>query len=180
MIIYCDGACSRKDDAILIGYGVIVHANDETHELCGKYQLSRKFSGMHEVIAFTEAMLFVESHQVDISTVSVYTDDEFISYAHHMLCKANYCARHQNMLQKISCLDEIYGHSIHQRVINWLNVVRVNWVKGHRQCIDNMRADYLARNQVNQRSDMCFANWIKNGFSSYPVDDVWFPPFVMS
>lgn len=165
MIIYCDGSeaiiggkCNRY-----LAYGAVIHSDGTTHELCGRYEVKPHLKGMHEIIAFIESMLFAESHNADLSQVSVYTDDHFLSSAGFHVYRDNYSFNH-SMFEKIKLLTHMYGKHIYEKFIYWVNTVRVNWVKGHQVCVDNNRADYLANKSLRAKEISSREEWISAGF----------------
>lgn len=168
MIIYCDGSTRPGEKSTTIAYGVVVHHNNETHELNGRYDLSLEYVGLHEVVAFVEAMLFAESHGVDPKDVSVYTDDQFVSYAHFYLHPGNYRSKEtHSMFGKLHLLDRLYNQPMVERMLGWLGTVRVSWVKGHRLCVDQNRVDHLARKALQRKDVLHRDEWVRSGFSLY-------------
>lgn len=190
MIIYCDGSTFHfikpaeiekyGKDKISISWGIKIEEGEYGVELMGQRVLPIKYAGSHEIIAFIEAVIYAVAHNGNTLNTVFYTDymnvtdatkPTFGSYAE--LGTAMQMKKFKAKIKSfMSWVSDLYSKETLEIVEQFLIFARIKWVKGHSGCVNNHRADYLARHahQVAMGRGVTFQQfeeWLHRGESLY-------------
>lgn len=153
MIIFVDGSQINLEvdvpNAYNMQYAWGIHAthNDITYEITGK-MIVGDFRSYHEMVAFTEAVLFAYNRGVAPKDVVFYTDDEIIGHGHHFIRNNGYSVTganlHRSLYRYLKNMKKFYSNKVLKIVRRYLLESRIHKVKGHSTCVMNNRVDYLA------------------------------------
>jgi len=191
LTFYIDGSESKIGNTIRQGWGVVArHLTGKSVEINGFVDYSmekRQAGGFYELLAFYHAVLHAEKHNADPEQTSFYTDCSWVAYSGFHLERANKSNHRANIYKRLTLFQKFFCPNDKHAVIKlmrWLALSQMHWIKGHKQIIDNCRADYLARAAVKEKKIMKFHLWINNGFGTWDsvnnCEAQWFPPFVKS
>lgn len=192
IVIYTDGSEVRTDVGAgrqyMSGYGVVAHYQNTTIELHGAVLLPSKVSGVHEIQAFLEGMLFALSHGFEYEDMVFYTDCRGVAYCGFYLFPENYVSkvtveRHLEKMQQVCEL--YYPAGTYEKALECSVKARFVKVKSHSNCVYNQRVDYLAKHGVRSRLGIPsklfdFETWIDEGLCMHGQDGLayhWRVPF---
>lgn len=190
MRVYYDGSWNEEPGRSVSAWGLVLVHGDETTELSGARVSHRQHaSGTHELVAFIEAVLYLDSHGHDPRDVVFLTDDATTVYG--VQCEVNginsgHTDAAHRLLARLARAG-MYQQAVLDRVWAFALQARFHWVKGHLLTVYNQRADYLARraamaHKVGQRVRVLgFETWLMQGFSSFDPhlgrSKTWHVPF---
>jgi len=188
LTFYIDGSETRIEKKVRQGWGVVArHFSGNSIEINGfvEHDLSdRQRGGYYELLAFYHAVLHAEKNNVDPEQTSFYTDCSWVAYSGFHLERANKSNHRSKIYKRLKTFQKLFypkdKHAV-IKLMRWLALSQMHWVKGHKQIIDNCRADYLARAAVREKKVMKFHVWIANGFGIWDninnCETTWYPPF---
>jgi len=151
MIMYIDGSERQlpKKDTVIQGWGLLALDKDgDSVELFGTAAKKTSHRGYHELHAFVAAIEFAEKRGLIPSETTIYTDDELIAYGGFHLVPANYSRSKKNLIKRLRAFQAVFHpnyKTLVLKMIRWMIGAKLHWIKGHRVCVHNNRADYLAR-----------------------------------
>lgn len=188
LTFYTDGSQVKVNNKTRQGWGVVArHIAGNTIEINGfvEHQNSQEQkNGFFELLAFYHAVLHAEENGITPEETSFYTDCSWVAYAGYHLVRENRSGQRFNIFYRLKRFQRLFcpndKHAV-IKLIRWLGLSQVHWVKGHKRIIDNCRADYLARQAVNKKEAQPFSKWIMHGFSVWDntIQGMthWFPAF---
>lgn len=183
MNVYFDGAYFNflkegqrlKQGEQVASYGIVIDADETQLELMGAVRSDYRMNGLHELLAFGEAVLWLSSHHVKPEDVAFYGDDQTSIYG-ALSYNAGWSsdAYYRSLAAGMERLVKL-GHmpsDIMEKVHVYIAGSRFHKVKGHELCVNNNRCDYLAKTagrrllQVKHKF-LDFERWIAFGFSTW-------------
>lgn len=180
--IYVDGSATKMGKVFQIAWGFIALHNDQSIEVMGRLGKLHP-SPQHETIAFIEAYLYAKSHGFAAENMSFFTDDEMIGHAQFFLHPGN---------KRQDSAAHIKGHltgvcrqhfptvpDLRNELVHCLQTSRFTKLKGHRNTVYNLRADYLAKMARGDEPIKSFEEWLAQGHLAYTADGPfkWLSPF---
>lgn len=176
VVVYIDGSCVKKAArTYCLGWASVINAHDTLIEFAGARMANKSSAGLHEIVAFVEAVLYLHSHGYNFSDVALYTDDQTIGYSGFWLHPENYVGHKADnvrmyltaAVELLNCPDQVV-----ETCLEFLRQARVHKVKGHSRQVYQERADYLARSAANNLAEkptsvLSFLDWLKNGVPYY-------------
>lgn len=189
MVLHVDGSVCRAIDGARrssVGWAVVAHFSGTYLEHHGA--LERELNGYHELIALVEGVLLAHARGFEPCNVSIYTDDNVLGYAPWYLHPGNFKQSVAEALSaKLRFLTRlVYSDDVHELVLRYLRDAHLNWVKGHNFCVDQERADYLARHAAwsilgrPQAPLLDVGRWLQAGIGYYEDSETprtWHAPF---
>jgi ribonuclease HI len=186
---YTDGSqIFTEHGTVRQGWGIVArHISGQTVEINGFVDHDHRHKnnkGYFELLAFYHAVLHAEKNGLLTEDVSFYTDCSWVAYAGYHLVKENKSPHRSAIFKRLKKFQKLFcaedKHAV-MKLIRWLALAQVNWVKAHSNIIDNCRADYLARTAVRGKKTESFTKWILHGFSQRDSKNQqmchWFPAF---
>lgn len=179
-----DGERPKRNEQVA-SYGIVIDADETQLELMGAVKGNYQLNGLHELLAFGEAVLWLSSHQVKPEEVAFYGDDQTsiygaLSYNSGWSNDAHYRCLVDGMAKLVKL-----GHmptDIMEKVHVYIAGSRFHKVKGHKLCVNNNRCDYLAKTagrrllQVKHKF-LDFERWLALGFSCWSHEENKSVPF---
>lgn len=196
VIMYIDGSQvqhkrhANESTKFVNGWSIIIHSEGQSQEVMGASEIRQSDIGSHEFFAFVECMKVAKEKGYEPKDISIYTDDEVMAYIDFNLHKDNYRRGFLMQVDKWKYLcKRYYTEETLDEVLEFVRQVRVNKVKGHAQCVDNLRCDYLAKYAAKSKLHgkaynakfLTMDEQLKKGFIFYDnsqTAQVWHPPFV--
>lgn len=180
MVIHIDGSAVKQSGRTwFLGWSLVAQEQDAHIECSGVRAVKQDSCGLHEVVAFVEAVAFVHGRGMPFEEVALYTDDEKVGYAPFHLHPDNFSGYHaQNLRGIIQRAVEVCGMSV--SMVNtceeFLTKARVHKVKGHSRLVYQERADHLARSAARAMTDTpyastSFAEWLQKGVMFYTSNE---------
>ena len=185
LTFYTDGSQVKVNDKTRQGWGIVArHIAGTTVEISGfvdhQGQRTSEKNGFFELLAFYHAVLHAEENGITPEETSFYTDCSWVAYAGYHLVKGNKSVHRYAIFSRLKKFQKLFypndRHAV-MKLIRWLGLSQMHWVKAHKQIIDNCRADYLARQAVKEKGTITFDDWLSHGFAVYGSEH-WFPAFV--
>jgi ribonuclease HI len=187
---YIDGSeiFLPKKNAVRQGWGIVArHLEGHTEEINGFIEHNKKQShlvGFFELMAFYYAVNHADEKGIFPEDVSFFTDCSWVAYAGFHLVKENKSKNRRDVIQRLKQFQKMFcpndKHAV-MKLIRWLGLAQMHWVKGHKKIIDNRRADYLARMAVYEKNAQEFDKWILNGVEEWDTTTeskkLWYPAF---
>jgi ribonuclease HI len=167
----------RSQQTVHNTYGVLIHIGQEDPiEFYGKDILPKKFDGMHEYIAFIRCCEVLKKEKINYENVEFYTDCENLAYAPMYLHEDNYMMvkKESLILHMKRALDALDMKDSYDLVMEVLKKGVFHKVKSHRQCVDNMRVDYLAKTAQNGKEKINYQKFLECAFSGYDRNGFFF------
>lgn len=190
MVMHIDGsAVKHKGRTWFLGWSLVIQEQDAHVECAGVRTVTQASCGLHEVVAFVEAVAFVHGRGMPFEEVALYTDDEKIGYAPFHLHPDNFSGHHaQNLNRLLHRAVQICGMPVSMVNVceEFLTKARVHKVKGHSRLVYQERADHLARAAARAMTDtpfesLSFAEWLQKGVMFYTSNEAtaqfWHPAF---
>lgn len=195
MNVYFDGShfsqlpdgTKLKGKQLVASYGIVIDDGDKQLELMGAVK-GMQINGLHEALAFGEAVLWLDSHQVKAETVSFIGDDQTVIYGALSFNAGWASTGHWDCLLDSFKRLVTLGHlptDILEKTMPYVNGSRFHKVKSHRRCVNNNRCDYLAKTagrrllQIKHKF-VDFEHWLALGFIQWShaenTNVTWHPP----
>lgn len=175
MIIYFDGGYYSKTNPYTNKstntYGILFHIGEsDPIEKFGFYPAPINMIGYHEEIAFVEAFCLIRELNKDYKNITFYTDNEIIANGNFILHDNNYKkTKKENFLNRIDLVLKFLNKSeLKTEIIDCLLNSRFQKIKAHKNTVDNLRVDYLAKME-NLTSDnkMSYQNFLACSFERF-------------
>lgn len=178
MLIYCDGGCkTTSHNRVIISWGICIEDGSEKGvELMGARVLGQEYKGVHELVAFAEAVIYAKAHNGNTLNTKFVTDYKNLvrtctNQAHLYVTDTHI----QGMLYRIR---KLYSPQTLADIEQFLIFANIRWVKAHRGvngCVNHNRADYLARVARElidspKKCIMSFDKWLTVGMNTYHGD----------
>lgn len=149
IVIYCDGSylSSKSQKGVktppsTLSWGVVALYDDAEHESYGKY-VGFEGKGLHEVVAFFEAVLVAHNGSFAPKDTSIYTDSQEIAALLMELHPTPYNDPYTHPLMKR--MVRHYNKEVIQIIIEYVLNARIQYIFGQQRGFYHNRADYLAR-----------------------------------
>ena len=192
VVAYIDGShvkyIADGQPKFVNGWSMILHHNSQSEELYGARVIRKQDSGLHEFFAFVECVLELKRRGYKPEDVSIYTDDQIVTYIPFDLHPDNYSRGFlMNLPKWKKACHHYFDEHTFEEALQFIQKCRINKVKGHALCVDNHRCDYLAKYAAWRKAKgNAFRNkfvsrekQLKDGFK-HNVDGefvMWYPPF---
>lgn len=179
MNVYYDGSYTMKDaqgnafprNARYFAWGIVIDDKGEITELSGSRETvgTTLGAGSHETVAFIESALYLLSHGVSVDDVNFTTDDEITAYP----------SRRAPLDAQMATLVKMgfYTQAVVDSVLPYLEA-RFHKVRGHKNCVYNLRCDYLAKcasraaHKGKPTPVLSFVKWAEAGFTRYKPGNI--------
>lgn len=155
MIIYCDGSTNELtqqqhidkfgSDVASLSWGIKIEHGHHPIEIMGQRFLPKRYRGAHEHFAFVEAVVYAMSHNGNTLNTTIYTDYQNITDMAWPVMMKNPHALPKNIKRHFDDIRDFYSKDVMYMVEQFLIFGQIKWVKGHSNCLNNLRVDYLAR-----------------------------------
>lgn len=189
MVLHVDGSVCRDPASrrrIAVAWAVVAHFNGQYYEAQGA--LGRELNGSHELLAVVEGVLLAHARGYGPQDVAIYTDDLLLANAGWYLHPGNYKqSKAEAIVARLRHLTrQVYSDETHELVLRYLRDARLHWVKGHSFCVEQERADYLAKHAAwsllgrTPGPLQSFEQWLDAGISYYEdpqTPRTWYAPF---
>jgi ribonuclease HI len=179
MIIFTDGSSfvSNKSKTALISWAILVEHDDFHTEQSGCLKVDAEDRHLHEVLAFVHAASYAHMHKFAPHAVSFFTDDYMCSRASY-INNVGGSSLHPRMEHLLDRLSKYVAADVIENAKQYLMGSRVSKIKGHANCVNNLRVDYLATmaRKISQGADVeiwPFADWL----SKRAIVSKWIPTF---
>lgn len=193
MIIFYDGSNTmlkggEKNKRRIVAWGLHAIHGDEMIERHGSHYASLEMAGGdHEFVALFESVKLAVERGVAPADVAFYTDDEVAAYGSYQLGGPPHMAFNytETLVNKVKCVGKRHFTANQvDDVLQYLLHGRFYKVKGHKNIINNVRVDYLARFARNLAvgksvSFMEYDRWLGQKFTFWKkgVQIEYVPPF---
>ena len=193
IVLHVDGSTCRMNDGskrTAVGWGLVAHFGGERHERTGAVEHPH-MNGSHELLALVEGIRFAHGSGFEPGQVALYTDDIVLGNAGWLLHPGNgKWKKAEALVAQLRFLTrQVFDDGVHETALRYLREARLHWVKGHNFCVDQERADYLARHAAwtalgqHQEPLLPLEQWMEAGLPFYEADHVrrvWYAPFIGS
>jgi len=186
MIIYCDGGTKYSPDVfgqnnVLVSWGIRIEDPAGNTELMGSRILPRKIGMVHEFVAFAEAVIYAHTHNGNTLNTKFFTDCDKISDLKKPHLREELYLPSPRTVLTIEAISSLYSKPTLKLIEQYLIFAQINWIKGHRKCVNHNRADYLATvsRQIAEgtiREIMPFEDWLQEGKQVWGTS-IWYPAF---
>lgn len=190
MVLHIDGSAVKQSRKTwFLGWALVAQEQDHHIECAGVRTVAADSCGLHEILAFVEAVTFVSGRGIAFEDVALYTDDERIGYAPFHLHPENYCGHPAQALRELLARAvSICGlpPAMADTSERFLRAARIHKVKGHSRLVYQERADHLARAAARSMTDTPYASstimeWLQRGVmfysSKFETAQFWHPAF---
>lgn len=172
-----------------MGYGAVICFDGNTVELSGSRLSPTGHSGSHEFYSFIETALYLHRAGIRFEDVSLYTDDQQLSYAHFAFHPGNHLRT--TAMELMNYFEEVmraykYSYSDIIIVLNAIASCHIRKIKGHSGLVYSERVDYLAKTAAQRLANedwdipmLSFLDWLKQGVCQYRngVARTWYAAF---
>lgn len=179
-----EGKQLKKNEHVA-AWGIVIDSGEMQTEIMGSIK-GTGLNGSHEIMAFAETILWLDSHEVPPAEVVFYGDDQTSIYG-ALSYNAGWTntVHYDNLIHKLKWLISAkhLPTEILTKMMPYIEGSRFHKVKGHKRCVNNCRCDYLCKvaycRRVGKKCHLLdFLSYIAVGFSvwSQGVNTQWYPP----
>jgi len=144
MIIFTDGSSYiLSEKRAQISWAIRVEHDDYHTEQYGCITVNREDKDLHELLAFTHAAIYASTYKFSPDQIAVYTDDYLCSRA-AFIDNCGGAILHPRLNDMLARLAKYVDAHMLTMVAEYLLKARVHKIKGHGNCVNNLRVDYLA------------------------------------